>query len=49
MEEHMEPRYKILVGKAETIRPLKYLDVDARAILNLTLDKQSVGLSTGLK
>jgi hypothetical protein len=45
----MVPRYKILVGKAENIRPLKYLDVDERAELNLTLGKQSVGLSNGLK
>lgn len=45
----MGPRYKTVVGKAEKIRPLKYLDVDGRAILNWTLDNQSVGLSSGLK
>jgi hypothetical protein len=45
----MGPRYKTVAGKAEKIRPLKYLDVDGRAILDWTLDKQSVGLSSGLK
>lgn len=45
----MGPRYKILIVKAEEIRPLKYLDVDGRPIFNWTLDKQSVGLSSGLK
>jgi hypothetical protein len=47
--KEMGPRYKILVVKAEKIRPLKYLDVDGRAILNWALVKKSVGLSIGLK
>jgi hypothetical protein len=47
--KEMGPRYKTVVGKAEKIRSFKYLDVDGRAILNWALDKQSVGLSSGLK
>jgi hypothetical protein len=33
----MGPRYKTVVGKAEKIRPLRYLDVDGRANIKLDL------------